>query len=130
MRKCPTKLRAGPEFLRRKSIIQLTLGAILHHHFSAEDIRNHYHGPARKPLRTASEMAAEFGLSHQQLRGHMQRSTENPPKPEMFTRGRRPAVWYVPDDVRAWWKRHKLANGLHFSEGGYNSSADKPPTTT
>lgn len=60
----------------------------------------------RKPLRTAQEMADEFGITLASLRGHMSRS--NSPKPIMrhiAYRTRKCNSWYDPDEMRSWWRR-------------------------
>lgn len=61
----------------------------------------------RKPLKTAAEMAAEFGISQQKLSALM-RTDDGAPKPVLDYRknmsGKSRLVWYSPDAVRKWWK--------------------------
>lgn len=63
------------------------------------------------PLRTASEMAEEFGMrSAQQLAGVMQASPVKPPEPIRRLRNRTThTTWYDPREMRAWWKAHCAA---------------------
>lgn len=78
--------------------------------------------PGRKakhrPLRTIEELAAEFGLTRQQLVGEMAHSlTPEPhPKPEIIPGGKK---WYDPAAMRAWWKAHSaLKESKHVGGTG------------
>jgi hypothetical protein len=57
-------------------------------------------GP-RKPLRTISEMADEFGVTKMSLVNFM-RNSETSPKPKPVSKNS-VSVWYDPDEVRQWW---------------------------
>lgn len=64
-------------------------------------------GIKRKPLRTFSEMAAEFGVTSGALVRQLQLHPDGAPKPQLThrsseTRGR--ATWYDADAFRKWWK--------------------------
>ena len=57
----------------------------------------------RKPLRSANELAKEFGITGKRL-GSLLR-VHNGPKPILANRqGTVKAHWYDPDQMRAWWK--------------------------
>ena len=62
------------------------------------------------PLRTFTEMAAEFGLTIAQLRYQMAHSEHNPPEPRIRSHGRLSVSnkYYDPAEMRAWWKRHNV----------------------
>ena len=62
----------------------------------------------RPPLRTFTEMAAEFCLTNAQLRYQMQISEHNPPKPRIQSHGQLTVSnkYYDPAEMRAWWRRH------------------------
>ena len=77
------------------------------HGFNSEDVWRHYNGPSRPPLRTATEMAQEFGLSLAQLSRRMTLSGDAP-MPVMKHTGSPKArnTWYNPAEMREWWKRH------------------------
>ena len=65
----------------------------------------------RKPLRTAGEMAKEFGVKTMVLAGHLR--SKDAPKPVIDNRKgcsrRSRLVWYDPTEMRKWWKT-KTAN--------------------
>ena len=61
------------------------------------------------PLRTFAEMAAEFGLTSAQLRGHMHMThSHNPPQPKISSYCSRSVSnkYYNAAEMRAWWERH------------------------
>ena len=61
------------------------------------------------PLRTCKEFAEEFGMSVHQLAATLRNSKANPPEPILRNRcaaGSTHSTWYVPAEMRAWWKRH------------------------
>jgi hypothetical protein len=60
------------------------------------------------PLRTFTEMAAEFGLTIAQLRYQMAHSEHNPPAPRIRSHSGLSVSnkYYDPAEMRAWWKRH------------------------
>ena len=60
-------------------------------------------GGARKPLRLLCEMAEEFGVSANQLRGIIGHSPDAP-KPKLNSHSKAAHIWYDPDEVRVWWK--------------------------
>lgn len=53
-----------------------------------------------KPLRTALEFAAEFGVTMAQLRGRL--AAHGAPEPKLRHRGK---AYYDPDAFRAWWRK-------------------------
>jgi len=64
----------------------------------------------RRPRRTFTEMAEEFGLTHAQLKSEMRFSLVPVPKPELIhhsNTGRN--TWFDPDEMRRWWKAHNEA---------------------
>ena len=65
----------------------------------------------RKPLRSAAELAEEFGVPHRTLVGLMN-TDPNGPRPELRNRSVAcQASWYKPDVVRAWWAKRQAATG-------------------
>lgn len=54
---------------------------------------------SHKPLRTAKELAEEFGISSSRLCGLV--GSRNGPKSRLSTGSAR---WFDPDEVRAWWR--------------------------
>jgi hypothetical protein len=58
----------------------------------------------RKPLRTAKELAAEFGLTMAQLRGHL--GAAGAPKPEVVHHNN---SHYDQAKFRAWFRREVMA---------------------
>lgn len=62
--------------------------------------------PRRKPLRTVTELAEEFGLTQRQLSALMRWSELNPPRMEMKA-GQN--TYFDPQAVREWWARHLAA---------------------
>lgn len=79
------------------------------HNFNSADVRRHWHGKSMPPLRTARELAAEFGLSLSQFSARI-RCSEDSPKPVFKLSGSSKArnTWYNPAEVRAWWEKHNL----------------------
>ena len=56
----------------------------------------------RKPLRTAQEMADEFGVTWQKLAKLIEHN--DGPKAELLTgAGSQRATWYKPGELRLWW---------------------------
>ena len=68
----------------------------------------HYraHGSGRKPLRTITELAQEFGVTVNQLAGCIGKDRNAPAY--VFKNGQtvngNKSTWYNPDELRAWWK--------------------------
>ena len=61
----------------------------------------------RKPLRTASEMAEELGVSHRHLVSAMNVDPTGP-RPQLKNGSRAcPASWYEPGVARAWWRKRQ-----------------------
>ena len=58
----------------------------------------------RKPLRTITELAAEFDVTRHKLSRLM--TVRNGPKPVMQLSNKHTArnTWYEPTEVRAWWE--------------------------
>ena len=78
------------------------------HTFNADDVRRHYHGPVRPPLKTIAELATEFGLTSRQLAAYIGHSLDAP-SPELkigSTKNKNKNTWYKPAEVRSWWKKH------------------------
>ena len=71
------------------------------------DLYDRFHRKPRKPLRTATEVAADIGLSLAQFRGRIGSSKCDPPKPELKLKGGVRNTWYDPQLVREWWDREK-----------------------
>jgi hypothetical protein len=69
-----------------------------------EPIKSPWSKP-RKPLRSFKEMAEEFGITEEILRGRLQHS-ENAPKPVFVHKNARSCSnrWYDPAEMRRWWK--------------------------
>lgn len=53
-----------------------------------------------KPLRSALELCAEFGVTIAHLRGKL--AAKGAPKPELRHRGK---AYYEPAPFRAWWRK-------------------------
>ena len=64
---------------------------------------------AREPLRTFKELAAELGLTANQLAGRFSTSPVAPPKPVWEALGKSRQSYYQPSAVRAWWAAHQQA---------------------
>jgi len=92
---------------------KITLNNTFHKQTLGDFRRRTLAGGGRKPLRTLSELAAEFGVTDKSLQASIIQDPEGP-RPLYRTGGtvssimktRRPiSVWYDPDLVRAWWKK-------------------------
>ena len=62
----------------------------------------------RLPLRTFTEMAAEFGLTNAQLSYQISISEHNPPKPCIRSHSNLTVSnrYFDPKEMRTWWRRH------------------------
>lgn len=74
--------------------------------------RHHDGKPRRKPLRTITELAEEFGIARQYLGRLLAQSKLDPPKPAVICRPSATVIgntYYDPLLMRKWWARHLVA---------------------
>ena len=69
--------------------------------------RRSANGGTRKPLRTITELAEEFGLTLRMLTARMGHSGDAPnPIPSAGNSNSNQNTWYDPDEMRRWWREY------------------------